>query len=802
MAAAEVKIRDLLERYAVGYDRAEERLSSKGDDQSSIHYPALFLFIGDKSTEAVQQVMAMNNKKWDNSKGVMYFHVKSDKAPTSEALSDGAQGKPSSLTEFVIPASSSESEQGKTVRPDLYHEFQHNGKGLYELNMALHHISSAISKYGRLYASFDRIHISVITRVDDPLNVLVPEITLLAGAILSQSFKSVQSDLYALISERESTGYSSGAGLAFLRELDYLQGPSYTYTANLHVTEEGLSIPVHHPPSPLFDLVYLLSDKNELGMTSYNDLHNCYEIISHVSLLKNRKPREQTYSARNASYNNTSFKNNLMTESGRQGYVTAGFSKVKRPHEPIALTVLYHFYRGLLERMRKSPSLNVSQRLEFFGAGPHSLSTMAEVVVPSVDGLEEMHGLMTNDISYAAIRGMSLYEAEEAIFGSGASAFFHSNYEEAAQRGLDRIDVAENIARALLQGLKHHDDISLFHVRDWSDEGNVTEGIISGLQTLRREVGAELEKARGTLEGLREGRVEDQPFQRLPLMDKHNLRGFIRYLFGVVYTKKVEIVNLEMKLKLLLRYEQELERIHRIYKERAGELELLETWLRQSAVDSISRTDGYIGQNIMEYYEAVTESLMVQLENKRGKHVFFEENQLGEPMKLLDQGMAALTTKLISVCRNLLLTSPHFEQSFEEELLQRSNVTIDYNNKTVLSKDELFKRLYHTLEDNAAVQLRLYDYTQEHRYVEKYLFGDFDSEFISYVFAADETSRLYRLGCVHEKRSSGVEKLNLMGGFHPEDLLYYRNGKMYYETYVNNGYEFHGIDLENLPKLR
>lgn len=55
---------------------------------------------------------------------------------------------------------------------------------------------------------------------------------------------------------------------------------------------------------------------------------------------------------------------------------------------------------------------------------------------------------------------------------------------------------------------------------------------------------------------------------------------------------------------------------------------------------------------------------------------------------------------------------------------------------------------------------------------------------------------------MHEKRSSGVEKLNLMGGFHLEDLMYYRNGKAYYETYVQNGYEFHGVDPGQLPELR
>lgn len=31
--------------------------------------------------------------------------------------------------------------------------------------------------------------------------------------------------------------------------------------------------------------------------------------------------------------------------------------------------------------------------------------------------------------------------------------------------------------------------------------------------------------------------------------------------------------------------------------------------------------------------------------------------------------------------------------------------------------------------------------------------------------------------------------------------MYYVNGKVYYETYVKNGYEFHGIDQSRLPEL-
>ncbi|MNC81144.1 hypothetical protein D3C75_1341830 [compost metagenome] len=44
---------------------------------------------------------------------------------------------------------------------------------------------------------------------------------------------------------------------------------------------------------------------------------------------------------------------------------------------------------------------------------------------------------------------------------------------------------------------------------------------------------------------------------------------------------------------------------------------------------------------------------------------------------------------------------------------------------------------------------------------------------------------------MYEERSSGVEKLNLMGGFHLEDLMVYRNAKVYYDSYTDNGYELH-----------
>lgn len=285
------------------------------------------------------------------------------------------------------------------------------------------------------------------------------------------------------------------------------------------------------------------------------------------------------------------------------------------------------------------------------------------------------------------------------------------------------------------------------------------------------------------------------------MMDRHNLRSLIRYLFDQVYSRRREILLLETKLTLIAKFEEAIRQLHDRYRAVINQLEAMEQLLRDTALVSTQTADDYIGQNIMEYYERVTAEIMEQWESKRGKQSFFADSMMGDSRRLLEHGIEGLADRLIGVCRTAILTSPMFSRAFEEELLQRANVTVEYGNRSVLTKEELFKKLYRILEDNAAIQLRLYDYTQEHRYEEKYVFGDFTSEFVQHIFQADESSRIYKLGCVHEKRSSGVEKLNLMGGFHLEDLMYYVNGKVYYETYVKNGYEFHGIDQSRLPEL-
>lgn len=813
----------VLERFAAGYAADQDKLSGKGDDQSSIHYPAVFLFIGDKSAEAIEPMMRINHKKWDNSAGVMYFHVGTGRGPGgphSGHASRSATGNPGAaspasgktgisggaelrVSRFAIDAGPA-GQDPKTLRKELYRSFYRDEEQLYALNRALRQLSYNIADYGRLYSSFDRIHLSVITRVDDPLNVFIPEVSLLAQSIFAQSFKSVQMDLYVLISERdqmESFGYGSSAGVAFLRELEVMQSPDYSFSAKLHVTEDGLSIPVTHRPAALFDLVYVLSDKNERGITAAHGMQDNYEIICHVSLLKNRKQKESHFDMNAGGYNNTSFKNNVMTESGRQGYVSAGFSRVKRPNESIALAVLYHFYGGLLSRMKNVPEWGFKEKMSFFGLDPAAISEQAERIVPDGGKIAEMTGMMTHPVSYGSLKRMTLRDAEEALFGGGCEAYFQSNYVQETELRLKQLQAGEGLGERIRRRLREQSAVGIFGIALWTDEKN-GGSVLEAVRSRIRDLAGHLEAEKAELASYYEERVENQPFPKRPLMEKHNVRSFIRFFFETVYRRKLELLRIETELKLYRRYETELARIHAEYKQKALELTEVEETLLHAARASIREADDYIGQNVMEYYGVVTEELMRELESRRGEGVFFEERYMGSFAELLDEGRERMLMRLIDVCRRELLESEAFDQTFEEELLNRANVTAEYGNRQVLSKEELFKRLYRTLEEHAVINLRLLEYTQEHRYEEKYFFGDAESEFIRYAAAADETSRIYKLGVVHEKRSSGVEKLNLMGGFHLEDLMYYRNGKVYYETYVQNGYEFHGIDAERLPELK
>ncbi|GGO00548.1 hypothetical protein [Saccharibacillus kuerlensis] len=872
---------ELLEQFAAAYAAREETLPGFAEGRSGLHYPAAFLFIGDRASEAALALTELNARKYDNAEGIAYFQV-----ADADLAQDGLD-RHRQAVRFRWDAFRGRSPQENRLRRETHRAFlDPDADHLYELNRALRRSSRMLSESGRLFTSFDRLHLSVVVHADDVMNVLTPEISLLAGAVFGQSFKSVQTDLYVLVSDQEqsdSFGYSSSVGVSFLRELDLMQRPEYSFSAPLQVTENRLTIDVSHAPSPLFDLVYILSDKNERGIASPGGLRGGYEIICHAHLLKNRRrevgsaeeqPLEGLKSGA-GEYNNSSFKSGLSDESGRRGLASGGFSRVTRPDRSIALAVLYHFARGLNMRMREIPETPAAEQLSRMELDRPHMRERAERLAPDEGRLEDMNGIMSSSVSYSSIRRMTLYEAEETLFGKAAESFFRGNFEAEVQRGMAEADIGRGLRRYAARAAEEDARYGLYRIAAWSDPSESANAAPAALLERMREAMLELDGTKAELDRLYGGIVEDQPFKKALLRDSQNVRNFVRYFFEQVYGLKLRILRLETEIELYRRYEDALTALHAQYKSMIRRVEHLEERLLRAAEYSAKSADDYIGQNLMPYYGRVVETLMRDAEDRRGRDYYFEERRLGDLAALIAErpedaygsgipgseagglrsaaassvvsangsagstrlasdesyrssppgtgrlsypggvlsgineaglppasaGERRLLERLAELCSRELLGADPLVQTYEEELLRRANVAVEYENRETMTKEDLFRILYRKLEERAAINLRLFDYTQEHRHEEKYFFGDANGEFMRYALNEEETSRIYRVGYVHERRSDGVEKLNLMGGFHIEDLMYYRNGRVYYDAYIKAGYEFHAIDEKTLPEI-
>ncbi|MFS0725442.1 transcription initiation factor TFIID [Paenibacillus sp. 1P07SE] len=811
--------REMLQSYAAEYEAAQRKLSGRQDDQSSIHYPTVFLFIGDAAEDAVAPMMQANSVRWDNHAGVIYYQIASRGEETSvlppadataQALPESggsretAAGRMRTVLDGLADVAAGDK---KKVRQAIWQAFRENSRCLQQLNRALRQISDRIADYGRLYHSFDRLHMAVVTRVDDPMNVLVPEITLLARTIFQQLFKSVQLDLYTLIQEQDQDdgyGYAGAAGIGFLRELTGMQQPDYRLTAELLVTGDGLSIPVSHGPAPLFDLVYVLSDRDERGLSIPGGLEDNAALIGTILLLKNRKRRQDDEGGGGPAtddYNNASFRSSLKADSGRQGYVSAGLAAVRRPNHAIALAVLYHSTRELRRRLEADPGLSDQEILAVFGLDEPAMTARMTGLLPDPARLEDMNGMLTHAVSFEQLRRMTLAEAENALLGEGGERFFRSQFADVMQERLAELRVEVELRQALTRGADRFPGVSFPQLAAWTQEQPEPGEAIRLLQARSRELTTAIQVAEQELEQTLSLRVDELKFQRLPLLGKHNTRAFLRVFFELVYGQKWDLLQLHLERELCRRFAVALARLHPSAQRKAARLAELEESIRQEALASIRRTDDYTGQNILAYYERVTAEIFLELEERRGPGFLQDPRAIGNADELLEDGTRPLAERLIAFCREQILPAEPFALSFEEELLRRANVSVDYSNREALSREDLFLRLYRTLQEQAMIRIRLLDYTHEHRHEESYLFGDGESAFVRYALGADASSRLHKLGVVHERRSSSVDKLSLMGGFHLEDLIYYRNNKVYYETYLRSGYLIHGQDPETLPEL-
>jgi hypothetical protein len=779
-------LREKLAAFANEYTVEMDHTGIDEDEMRSINHPIVFVFLGDQSAEALAAMHALNSTKWNNSAGVVYLQIGTK---PSAALDN--------VYNWSFPAPQ---EDKRNLRPAVYKQFYTDDAKLLELNVILRQMNSRISEFGRMYTHLQRLNIAVVTRLDDPFNVLLPEITVLMQTIFGEQFRSVAIDLYGLLAEKgvgEQFAFNSSLGVSFLRELDAYQSREYRFEGLLQLTGEGVRLPAEHMPSPLFDVVYLLSDKDERGIFADNGMQGSYETICNMSLLKNRKTLNEL-DPKHGAYNNQHFKQNATPQDGDGcSYASAGFSKVKRPNQAISLTVLAHVYRHLLERMKANANLDRGVVQELLELEPRRLDDDIRTLFPDRErAVEGMFGLLYDSVSLSELQTMTLRQAESALYGGNAQFFFDTNVVRLLEKAFTERDFGGSLKKKLDSKIIDNPLYGFYTAYSCSSD-EVSGSLVEKLQERIKETTKLLEQGQEELDQLYAERVEQQPFAKVSfwerITNKASVKSLSRHLLDLVYGMKLDLRLLDMKLRLLKLYLQKLEELHDRTKPYVQRLQQLEKTLQDASRGSISVTSDYLNRNINEYYGHGVEQILAELESRRDEQFYFDERHMGNVSQLLVQGEDHLLQRLIEFTRREVFVHALFQKTFEDELLERANVAASYDNREVLSKEDLFRDLYSTLENEAAIRADVYHSTHKHRYIEKYFFGDFESEFIRYAFAVDQGSRAYKLGCVQEMKLSGIEKLNIMGGFRIEDLMYYRNGKRYYDTYLQNGFTFHGI---------
>ncbi len=773
-------MKDLIRQFAFEYEREIDGQLFREDEQRSIHNPIVFLFLGEKCAPTLSSLVEEAELGWNSGGAVPYIHVAAKETITR----DNVFNYP-----FELPPVDK-----KCLRPEIHRAFFQGKEPLIQLNRLIRRVSGHLSRHGESFGTLESLNLAVVTRADDPLNVLLPEITLLARTILQEAYKNVQTDLYVLLQERqgeEESGYTQALESSFLRELDQLQQADYRFSARLLVTEDGIELPVEHLRGPLFALTYLLGDKDERGVLHASQPARQSRLISKLILLKNQSVAPD--SGQSDRFNRMQFWRSVTSASGKPAYASAGMARLKRPNQAIAITVLDAVYRRMLERLEDTEEIDPDWLRATLGLDSSSLARRVESVLPAVERLEEMHGLMSYDRPFGQISQLTVRQAELELFANSAEHFFEQNFAGRARQALERESLAARLHQQLEEIVVADERHGLFAAYEWTRDAHKGKSLYADLHRAMRDVSGRLERAKAELADFYQ-----QPADALELpkigwfaREKQRLQQLIRVLLTEVYGRKYEILYLQLQLTLLEASLAALHDAHQQYSKRVGRLYELREMIRAIAHESVRIASTDVGRNIPEYYGAIVSQKLDSLEAKYGIRFYLANRFVGHPGWRDAEETQSWLRRLTSFCRTQVMKSPPFLQSFEEELLQRTNVMTDYGNQQVLTREALFAELFRRVEEQAAIRVQLLQFTQKHRYEEAYYFGDAESRWVRYAMERDREYHTYKLGCIHERRSSGIEKVKLMGGFHLENLHAYQNGLKYYHSYLENGFRFH-----------
>lgn len=760
--------------FANEYIKTLESKTRVAKNNMNIRNPMVFVFIGDKAYDSLDHIYNHVKMNWDNGQAVPFLYIYTEKPYDGDNV----------FSLKISPLS----EDSKTLRKDIYDLFYSDENILVELNNSIKGLKTKLMEYGKLYSYFQKVNISVVTKTDDPLNVLVHEVSFLIKSIFNQDFKIVNSDLYGLISEKEDDGFRAAVGVSFLKEIDYFRSNEYIFNKPLMITKEGIEIDMPRKSKGIFDVVYFIGDKNEKGIIPENSAERNNDIIAYIAMIKNAQISGDYSNIGNQIYNDDEFKRAI---GSNDAYASAGIAKIERPNNAISYSILDSFYQLIQKSLGKGVKPNDDNKyrrniLKILGLDEDSINNMADSLIPS-DLERKMEGVIyEGDVSFAELVNMPYRSIEDKLYKDNCNDFFKRNFESVAFEKLAQIDLKGQL-KALVDGeLSEKPDYGIYQAFFWTSE----EGIIEDLKIINKDYKDELDGLKEELEANYNSFPQVKP-QAFAFFNKSaSINRVIAHFIDKIYVLKLRILRIQIKQKLLKNCDDIIRDINDEIQAQINELDKVGEIIKEKAKSSIKEAGDYFGQNIDKYYG----DLVIDIFDKSNSDSFLNE-EIHNSTKLLKNGNIEYFLKAVTnICKKYILKDSldNLFWGFEDELQQRATMNVGYGEANTLTKLDLFKRLYEILDDNAEISIYISESTTQMKHIEKYLFGNPRSEFIEYCFKIDKGNRTYKLGCISEGKTNNIEKLNIMGGFRLKDIVYYNNSQKYYDAYVKNGYNFHG----------
>lgn len=778
---------EVLKNFVEEYDLKVEKTIYEGDTKRSVNNPILFLFIGDSTEEAYEYIKDSINKKWDNGSGAVFISV------FTKSVKDTDNSFNIQLPEDF--------KDKRTLRKDIRDRFYTCKEELKNLNQKITEARDKLLLEGDVFNSFDNINISVITTSKDPLNVILPEVTILLRKRMQEVFKLSSADLYILIKSQslEDEVYEGAVTVGFFKEVEYFQKDSFRFKENIAVYGDETQLEVTWE-GPLFYLTYVLEEKNEKGIIPKDSMNNNYEIISYINLIKNRDTSSKVCSdTENQYYDNNIFKSSISYDNSMNRYASAGLSQMKRPNSAIVISVFGAFY----ERMIKEMNILSEKQQEFINEvlkiDEKNIELKVEEILPKRVTIEDMRGIMTDNLKQVEkkISSFNLKEIEENLYDDRCEKFFFENFEKVSEAAVKSCDLENNMRNLIRKNILENNKLNLYCAFKWTLEEGET---INYIRNRKNSILKFVNKLNDEIEDIYKTRFAPTFGIKSFFTRGAQIKEAQEKIFLDIYGRKLEILKLNISKKILDVYEDTLLKIHSQVSSYVDRLRGLGEIIKKCEDEVIEKQDKYTAQNVRPYYENVVNDIVDKLEKNFGKAFYLEDKYLGNMTENLKGSDEELIEKIKNFCTKYILSEDKFKKSFEEEFNERANMNVSNLESKVLSKEELYRKLYDMLDKNSALKIYIMNYDVK-PYMEKYFFGDYSSDFIKYALDFDRKTRNYKIGYIDEIKTSGIEKLNLMGGFGAKDIIYVRNSIEFYDYCVENGYFIHGVDEDILPEI-